>query len=272
MPVIVFVVLLFLSNLFCPPAGLAAPGAGNQIEELQYRLNLGIIHDVARLNLRLTELGPGHYRAEFTGATQGAGALLRRWLPERYETEMTLAAGRLKPLVYREEFQSGGHQVCKEYRFDYGHRLLSAWRSQDHQEMVKKWQVPLLGAVYDPLTFFYNLRLGAYGPLSGGQTLKLSLIPAPEPREMVVRLGAKTPQGEKIMLEVAGGGEAPGPPYYLFCTPQGLPRQVQTRVLGFGMLSGELLEPENASGDCFHLAGADYSQITPNEKENECRN
>ena len=114
-------------------------------------------------------------------------SLLSRWLPERYETEMALEDGRFKPLVYREEFQSKGHHVRKEYRFDYSRRLLDVWRSQDHREPVKKWQVPLQNPVYDPLSLFYNLRRGAFGPLTAGDTLKVPMVPAPEPREMVLQ-------------------------------------------------------------------------------------
>ena len=154
--------MLFLSDLFCPAVGLAEPGGRERLEELHYRLNLGVLHDVARVHLRLTEVGPGRYRAEFAGAAQGAWSLLSRWLPESYETEMALDEGRLKPLVYREEFQAGGHHVCKEYRFDYSQGLLTVWRSQDHREQVKKLQVPLQKPVYDPLTLFYNLRRGAF--------------------------------------------------------------------------------------------------------------
>ena len=245
-----FLILLFLSNLFCPAVGLAEPGAGNHLEELQYRLNLGVIQDVARVHLRLTEVGPGRYRAEFAGAAQGAWSLLNRWLPERYETEMALEEGRLKPLVYREEFQAGGHHVRKEYRFDYSRRLLTVWRSQDDRRMVEKLEVPLQKPVYDPLTFFYNLRRGAFGPLIPGKTLKVPLVPAPEPRELVLHIGPETPQGQKFMLEVTGSGsDAEVGTYYFVCTPRWLPRQVWTRVLAFCKLSGQLVSRESAPGN-----------------------
>ena len=216
MPVIGFLILLFLANLFGPAVGLAEPGAGNHLEELHYRLNLGALQDVARVHLRLTEVGPGRYRAEFAGAAQGAWSLLSRWLPERYETEMALEDGRLKPLVYREEFQAGGHHVCKEYRFDYSRRLLTVWRSQDDREAVEKLEVPLQKPVYDPLTFFYNLRRGAFGPLSAGKTLKVPLVPAPEPRELVLRIGPGNPAGTEGHAGSDGLGERHGGRRLLF--------------------------------------------------------
>ncbi|MFZ0052141.1 MAG: DUF3108 domain-containing protein [Desulfobaccales bacterium] len=261
MPVIGFLILLFLANLFGPAVGLAEPGAGNYLEELHYRLNLGFLHDVARVHLRLTEVGPGRYRAEFAGGAQGAWGLLSRWLPERYETEMALEEGKLKPLVYREEFQAGGHHVCKEYRFDYSGRLLTIWRSQDHRELLKKSQVPLQQPVYDPLTLFYNLRRGTFGPLTAGKTLKVPLVPAPEPRELVLRIGPETPQGQKIMVEVTGSGsDAEASTYHLVCSHQGLPRQVWTRVLACCKLSGQLLSRESAPGNGCQLI-PDYPAI-----------
>ncbi len=242
-------ILLFLANLFYPAAGLAEPGAGNHLEELQYRLNLGAFQDVARVHLRLTEVGPGRYRAEFAGAAQGAWSLLNRWLPERYETEMALEEGRLKPLVYREEFQAGGHHVRKEYRFDYSRRLLTVWRSQDDRGMVQKLEVPLQKPVYDPLTFFYNLRRGAFGPLIPGKTLRVPLVPAPEPRELVLHIGPQAPEGQKFMLEVTGSGsDTAADDYYFVCAPQWLPRQVWTRVLPFCKLSGQLVSGEALQG------------------------
>jgi Protein of unknown function (DUF3108) len=245
-----FLILLFLANLWGPAAGLAEPGAGNRLEELQYRLDLGALQDVARVHLRLAEVGPGRYRAEFAGAAQGAWSLLNRWLPERYETEMALEAGGFKPLVYREEFQAGGHHVRKEYRFDYARRLLTVWRSQDGGEMVEKLEVPLPKPVYDPLTFFYNLRRGAFGPLIPGKTLKVPLVPGPEPRELVLHIGPETAAGQKFMLEVTGSGSeaAPGA-YHFVCAPQWLPREVWTRVLPFLKLSGQLVSPESAPGN-----------------------
>ncbi|MGD0970039.1 MAG: DUF3108 domain-containing protein [Desulfobaccales bacterium] len=186
---------------------------------------------------------------------------MSRWLPERYETEMALEEGKLKPLVYREEFQAGGHHVCKEYRFDYSRRLLTVWRSQDDRELVKKLQVPLQKPVYDPLTLFYNLRRGAFGPLTAGKTLKVPLVPAPEPRELVLRIGPETPQGQKIMLEVTGSGsDAEAGTYYLVCTPQWLPRQVWTWVLACCKLSGQLVSRESPPGNGCQLI-PDYPAI-----------
>jgi hypothetical protein len=245
MPVIWLLILMLLVNPGQLGASAAAAAAGGNLEELRYRVSLGVWQDVARVHLRLTQVGPDRYRAEFAGAAQGVWSLLNRWLPERYETEMALVQGRLKPLIYREEFQFKGRHYHKEYRFDYSRGVLEVWQGVNHKEPVKSWQVPLKEPVYDPLSLFYNLRLGAFGPLLAGQTLKVAVVPTPEPREMIIRIGAETDQGRKVMLEVVSpkASQVESGPYYIFCTPQLAPQQAWTRVLVFGKLSGQLLNP-----------------------------
>lgn len=240
-----WVLVLGLAVLLHPSGSWGAkarePGP---LEELQYQVDLGVWQDVARVRLRLAQVGPGRYRAEFVGAAQGAWKLLSRWLPERYETEMALEGGRFKPLVYHEWFQCKGRRISKEYRFDYSRGILEIWRGVDGREPVKDWQGPLSEPVYDPLTLLYNLRLGALGHAAGGQTLRVNLIPSPEPREMVINLGADTAQGRKVMVTVKTGGPGAGDgPYFFFCTSQWVPQGAWFRVLPFAKLSGKLLNP-----------------------------
>ncbi len=244
MPIIRFLLLLLLVNFGHPGVGLAVPGPGAALENLEYRVSLGLWSEVAQVHLRLTQIGPNRYRAEFSGAAQGMWRLLSRWLPKGYETDMVLEGGRFKPLVFREEFQAKGHEIRKEYRFDYPRQVLEVWRGVDHQEPVKSWQVPLREPVYDLLSLFYNLRLGAFGPLKGGQTLRVAVLPTPEPRELVLRIGPESSDGHKIMLEAKGPeSEAEEGPYFVFCTPQWVPQEAWTRVAVFGKLAGHLLNP-----------------------------
>ena len=70
------------------------------------------------------------------------------------------------PLIYREEIFSKGQRVLKEYRFDHEGGRLSLWRRAGGGDMVKQWEVPLNGPVYDPLTLLYNARLGTFGALT----------------------------------------------------------------------------------------------------------
>ncbi|MBI4795290.1 MAG: DUF3108 domain-containing protein [Deltaproteobacteria bacterium] len=225
--------------------GTAPAAAADQenLENLKYRLSLGFWQDVARVHLRLIRVGPERYRAEFSGAAQGAWSLLKRWLPESYESEMALEGGRLKPLLYREKFHNKGQHISKEYRFDYARGVLEIWRGVDGRKPVLDWQGPLKEPVYDPLTLFYNLRLGALGPVTPGKTLTVALIPNPEPREMVVSFGPETAQGRKVMVSVKSGAAAEDGPYFIFANPQKVPLLAWVRVLVFGKLSGQLLNP-----------------------------
>ncbi|MCL4504010.1 MAG: DUF3108 domain-containing protein, partial [Deltaproteobacteria bacterium] len=90
--------LLNLGNL---GSGLAASVSGAELENLEYRVSLGPWSEVAVVHLQLARVDQDHYRAEFSGAAQGMWRVLSRWLPERYETEMVLEGGRLKPLIFR---------------------------------------------------------------------------------------------------------------------------------------------------------------------------
>lgn len=233
-------ILLLSVLLLLPPSG--ANGAVTGLEDLSYRVSLGVWEEAAQVHLTLKELGPGHYLAEFSGGAKGMWSLLSRWLPERYRTEMILKDGRLLPLVYREEIQVGGRRVVKEYRFDYQKGLLEYWRQTENQESVKKWQIPLKEPVYDSLSLFYNMRLGVFGPLAAGETLRVPTIPTPEPQEMILEMGPQTGQGRKIMLTIRGKS-ADGGPYFIYVGPEWVPRTVWLRVLEFGKLTGHLLNP-----------------------------
>jgi hypothetical protein len=238
-----FLLIFILLPLALAPARLAAAAAPLVRENLQYQISLGPWDDVARVNLTFTEVAPGRYLAEFSGAAQGMWRLLSRWLPERYQTEMVYRDGRLQPLVYREEFINKGQHVVKEYRFDYARRRLTLWRQADNRPRVKKWEVPLKGPVYDLLTLFYNVRLGALGPLPGGASLRVAVLPTPAPQEMVFRIGLVTERGRQVMLDYHAP-ESPTPDqYFIFLNPAHVPTQAWTRVIFFGKLKGRLLNP-----------------------------
>jgi len=225
------------------PFKVAAAAAPVIRENLEYQISLGPWSDVARVRLVLKELEPGRYLAEFSGAAQGMWQLMSRWLPERYQTEMVLREGRLLPLVYREEFVSKGQHILKEYRFDHERGRVSLWRRADGGDPVKKWEVPLKGPVYDLLSLFYNVRLGAFGPLPGGSTLRVMVLPTPAPQEMVFVIGSVTEMDRKVMLDYHRPDSKTVNQYFFFLSPEQVPTQAWTRVTLFGKLAGRLLNP-----------------------------
>jgi hypothetical protein len=243
MPIRVLLLAVLLFQLAPGPFKVAAAAAPVILENLEYQVSLGPWSDVARVHLVLKELEPGRYLAEFSGAAQGMWQLLSRWLPERYQTELVLREGRLLPLVYREEFVSKGQRVLKEYRFDYDHSQLTLWRQADGGEKVKKWEVPLKGPVYDLLTLFYHVRLGAFGPLPGGSILRVMILPNPKPQELVFCIGAETDQGLKVMVKSCLPGAVDKDQFFIFLSPERVPTLAWTRVTLFGKLAGRLMNP-----------------------------
>ena len=236
-----FLLICIVLQLALGP-GPAAAGP-DTLEDLHYRVSLGPWNDVARVHLVLKEGEPGHYLAEFSGAAQGMWRLLNRWLPERYQTEMVYRDGRLLPLVYREEFQDKGQHYLKEYRFDYERGCVTLWRQVDGGEKTKRWETSLQEPVYDLLSLFYNVRLGALGPAPGGASLRVAVLPAPEPRELLFHIGPETDQGRKVMLNCRQPGSSTEDHYFIYLNPDQVPTLAWTRVFFFGKLAGRLLNP-----------------------------
>jgi hypothetical protein len=193
-------VLLLLIQLGLPrhPA-IAAPAL---LEELRYRLEILIWQDAARVKLTLTRLGPGRFVAEIIGEPQGIFKTLSGGQRERLETEMVWRNHRLLPLIYREESWRGKKRRFKEYRFDYSQSRLELWEWHQGKGLAKKWQTDLASQVYDPLSAFYNIRLGVLGPTREGETNTIQGIPYPRPEAMEVRLGATTESGLKAMASL----------------------------------------------------------------------
>ncbi len=238
----VLLILVVLFHLVLAP-GQAATSLPEAREDLVYQVSLGPWDDVARVHLALKELGPGHYLAEFSGAAQGMWRLLSSYLPERYQTEMVYREGRLQPLVYREEFMDKGQHWVKEYRFNYARRRLTLRRQIDGGAWVKKWEVPLSEPVYDLLSLFYNVRIGAFGTLHAGENVRVATLPNPKPQELVFRIGETTEQGLKVMLNYRPPDSPTEDHYFIFINPQGVPTLAWTPVIFFGKLAGRLLNP-----------------------------
>jgi len=174
------------------------------LENLQFRVEYLLWKDVARAQLTLKSLGDGRYRAEISGEPLGMLKVLtgkdRR---DSYQTEMIWRQGKLVPLIYREESRKRGKRSLKEYRFDYDQGRLELWQLKEGQgAMVCKWETAIQAPINDPLSAFYNCRLGLLGPIKEGQTFKVSGIPYPKPEEIEVRIGPETESGRKIMIAI----------------------------------------------------------------------
>ncbi len=235
--------LLLLIGLWLPGHPALAATVPVIREDLEYKVSLGPSSNVGLAHLVLKELGPGRYLAEVSGTTQGVWRLSNRWLPVRYQTEMIHREGRLVPLICREEFISQGKRVVKEYRFDYECGHLSLWRQAEGFETVKQWEVPLKSPVYDLLSLFYNLRLGVFGPLPGGSTLKVMVLSTLAPQEMVFVIGGNTEVGRKVTLDHCRTKSKPAKQYVIYLNPEQVPTLALTHVPLFGKFTAHLLNP-----------------------------
>ncbi len=184
------------------PAPASVPSE-QLLEDLQFRVEYVLWKDVARAQLTLKSLGAGRYQAEISGEPLGLLKVLTGQRRDSYQTEMIWREGKLMPLIYREESRKKGKRSLKEYRFDYEHGRLELWQLKEGKGvMVRKWETALKAPIHDPLSAFYNCRLGLLGPIKEGATFKVTGIPYPKPEEIEVRIGPETEAGRKIMIAI----------------------------------------------------------------------
>jgi Protein of unknown function (DUF3108) len=243
-----WLLLLALAAALALPAwpGAAAPAAlaqGQLLEDLNFRVEYLLWKEVARARLTLTSLGAGRYRVELSGEPQGLLKTLAGPRRDSYQTEMIWREGKYAPLVYREEVRKKNKRFLKEYRFDYAKGQVELWQwKEDRGVMVRKWHTALKGPIQDPLSAFYNYRLGLLGPLKEGETLKLEGIPYPQPEEIEVSIGPETEGGRKVMISLNNQAFANHRgTVFAYLDGSRVPRKAWTDVLEIGTISGELL-------------------------------
>jgi hypothetical protein len=221
----------------------AGATSGTLLEDLHYQVDVLVWKDAVRGRLTLKSLGSGRYQAEISGQAQGLLGLLSGQRRDSYRTEMVCSQGKLLPVTYREESRRRGKYSLKEYRFHYDQGRVEMWQWKEAQRvMVRKWQAPLKEPIYDPLSAFYNLRLGAWGPLREGDTVKVAGIPYPQPEEIEVRMGPKTQEGRQAMVSFFNQAcEDRRARVFVLANGSGVPTQAWTRVLSIGKIAGQLL-------------------------------
>jgi hypothetical protein len=236
--------LALQAGLLCP-AGAAAPPE-QLLEDLQYRVNAWVWGGAARAGITLKSLGGGRYQAELSVEALGLLKVISGQRRDRFHTEMAFRDGRLVPLIYREESRKRGRRGLKEYRFDYDRGRLELWTYHEGKGMRRKWHTALKKEpIYDPLSAFYNFRLGAMGPPREGETLKAAGIPYPHPEEITVRIGPQDREGRKVMVSIINRvfDDEQGVVFVYF-DEKWSPTQAWTRVLRVGKVEGIIL-PES---------------------------
>jgi len=237
--------VLLLSALSIP--SLANPAVQEQVlENLQYRVNALVWPGAARAGIVLKSLGRGRYRAELEVEPLGLLKTISGQRRDNFYTEMVFRNGRLTPLVYREETRRRGKYGLKEYRFDYEKGRLELWQHHKGKGLLRKWETALTkDPIYDPLSAFYNLRLGALGKPQEGETIRVKGIPYPQPEEIVIRIGQTEKERQKVMVGLInrifenGQGEI-----FIHLDRKWVPLHAWSRVIYFGKVAGEIL-PES---------------------------
>ena len=225
------------------PAPASDAATGKVLEELRYQVDVWVCKDAMRAKVDFREVGPGRYRADLNGRSQGLLSILTGGWEGGLSTEMEYCQGKLQPLVYREIAIKQGKKRVMEYRFDYAQKKVELFKSDDQGKMTKRWETSLNGPMYDPLTFFYNRRLtGAAANEKGGESVKFQSIPYPKPDEITLRVGDQTPEGRKIMVDLGNRMfKEEHSQVYALLDADGVPTKAWTQVMKFGNVDIKLL-------------------------------
>lgn len=238
------VVLLYLFP--CP-----APAFELQPESLSYSVDVLFFNNAAQATISLKQVGPDCYEGEIQGHARGIVGLLSGHRRDRYRTLMRYTQGKLLPLKYWEESWRRGRHHRKEYRFDYTAGRLELWQHDAPEPARLKWKARLAEPIYDPISAFYNFRLGALGEIKGGETIVVSGIPYPQPEEIVIHIGPIEKNQRKVAVAIRNRAfENESGIVHIRFDPQRVPVLAWTRVLAFGKISGYLVtEPNTAEVD-----------------------
>ncbi len=222
-------------------AALTASAWTLQPETLHYTVDGSIIKDAALVTVSLQQMDHEKFEGEVSVETNGLVALCTGHRRDRYHTTMRLVQGRLQPLVYIEEARWGGKQLYMEYRFDYDRQRLELWRRGKDGILARKWEMELTKTIYDPISAFYNFRVGALGKVKGGRTITVAGIPYPHPETMTIRLGPQEPGNSQATLTIrAQPQEKASAPVHIRFDDRLVPLSAWTKTPEFGEVSGRL--------------------------------
>jgi len=210
-------------------------------ESLEYSVDVLMLKDAARATISLSKIAPDCYEGEIKGHTQGILGFFTAHRRDRYRTRMTYTQGKLQPATYWEESWRHGRHHYKEYRFYHDQGRLELWQADAEGEVKLKWYTELRQPIYDPISAFYNFRLGALGELKGGETITVAGIPYPHREDINIHIGPQEDGKLKVAVTIRNRAfeDESGIVHILF-DPERVPLQAWTRVLAFGKITGHL--------------------------------
>jgi hypothetical protein len=193
----ILLTVLILAAMFLP-----AWAVNLKPEILHYTADLPIFKDAGSATVSLREVGKDTFEGVMEGQTNGLIGAFTSHRRDRYATTMQMTQGKLKPLLYIEESRTGKKHLYKEYRFDYNRRRLEMWRRGNDGVMVLKWETELNQPIYDPISAFYNFRIGALGEVKAGNTIRVAGIPYPQPETITIQIGSQEPNNRQATVTI----------------------------------------------------------------------
>jgi Protein of unknown function (DUF3108) len=181
---------------------IPVPAVSLKPEILHYIADMPLFKDAASATVSLREVAKDTFEGVMEGQTNGLIAAFTAHRSDRYATTMRLVQGKLQPLLYTEEAKIGKKHIYKEYRFDYNRQRLEMWRRSKDGVMVLKWETELTQPIYDPISAFYNFRMGALGEVKAGNTLCVAGIPYPHPETIIIQVGPQEPNNRQATVTI----------------------------------------------------------------------
>ena len=146
-------------------------------ETLYYTIDFWLLRGSAEGELCFTKT-PGGYTALFEAETRGVLRLIAGHRKEIMESIMEYdeSRQRLRPIVFTETFIQNKIEIKRTLSFDYEKGTFTCTRfypgSKPH---TIEAALPAPG-FEDMLTFFYNFRMGCYGPMPEGGRLRVPVV------------------------------------------------------------------------------------------------
>lgn len=159
-----------------------ARGIGEKFtgEELTYDLSFLWFKKAASGTVTFQALGQkGEYEATIQGQTHGFIGFGTRFRRDILTSRMEAVDGgrRLRPLEFREEVTTGSRHRKKITHFDHVNHEVVITRERKGVAKQNTIPVPKGETYYDPITAFYNLRFGSFGPIIKGRQFLIQTVP-----------------------------------------------------------------------------------------------
>ncbi len=196
-----------------PPEPITPPIAKGRPpvpETLTYNMEFFLFNPAAVGTIRIAPIGNGgnsgnggngRWQIEIEAKTVGFLSKLGLKRNDRYRTVAHMTPYGLVPDLYEMEIRSGKKYRSKRFSFDYEKgRVWMEQTDKDGAPPEQKWEYPLSPTTpyFDPLTTFYNFRLGWLGEPRAGETYRAAGIPLDQGEPIRIRLVRAWDGGQEI--------------------------------------------------------------------------